>query len=90
VLTDFHFDEMLKRHSELEAATIGAYKVPDPSRCGIVQVDPRGGWITEFTANPKFRLAMSHFPAFCWHAGNFYAPSQNISQRILDSMFFLA
>lgn len=53
VLTDLDLDEMLKQHSELGAiATIGVYRVPDPSRCGIVQVDTKG-WITEFIEKPK-------------------------------------
>ena len=54
VLTDLDLDEMSKRHAELGAvATIGVYRVPDPSRCGIVQIDSKG-WITEFIEKPKF------------------------------------
>jgi mannose-1-phosphate guanylyltransferase len=33
-------------------ATIGVYRVPDPSRCGIVQVDD-DGWVMEFIEKPK-------------------------------------
>lgn len=53
VLTDLDLDEMSKQHYELGAiATIAVYRVPDPSRCGIVQVDGKG-WITEFIEKPK-------------------------------------
>ena len=52
VLTGADLGEMVKFHEELgAAATIGVYPVPDPSRCGIVQVD-ENGWITEFIEKP--------------------------------------
>jgi len=53
VLTDLDLNQMVKRHSVLGACvTIGVYRVPDPSRCGIVQVDEKG-WITEFIEKPR-------------------------------------
>lgn len=53
VLTDALLNEIARRHCELgAAATIGVYHVPDPSRCGIVQVN-EAGWITEFVEKPK-------------------------------------
>jgi len=53
VLTDVDLNHLIKRHREMCAdATIGVYRVPDPSRCGIVQLDDRG-WVTEFIEKPK-------------------------------------
>lgn len=43
-LEDFH-----NKHGQI--ATIGVYEVPDPSRCGIVQVDHRG-MVREFVEKP--------------------------------------
>ena len=43
-LQDFH-----NKHGQI--ATIGVYKVPDPSRCGIVQVDQRG-MVRDFVEKP--------------------------------------
>jgi mannose-1-phosphate guanylyltransferase len=43
VLTTTNLNQMLAFHQErAQIATIGVYEVPDPSRCGIVQVDGRG------------------------------------------------
>ena len=40
VLTTANLDQMLAFHnSRGQVATIGVYEVPDPSRCGIVQLD---------------------------------------------------
>lgn len=53
VLTDVDLNRMVERHREMSAdATIGVYRVPDPSRCGIVQLDNQG-WVTEFIEKPK-------------------------------------
>jgi len=53
VLTDLNLTKMVEQHTKLGAsATIGVYRVPDPSRCGIVQIDAKG-WITEFIEKPK-------------------------------------
>jgi mannose-1-phosphate guanylyltransferase len=53
VLTAADLGEMVRFHEELgAAATIGVYRVPDPSRCGIVQVNDEG-WITEFIEKPR-------------------------------------
>jgi mannose-1-phosphate guanylyltransferase len=52
VLTSFDLRAMVNQHRALGAdATIGTYRVPDPSRCGIVQTDPEG-WVTEFIEKP--------------------------------------
>src|SRR5690348_14669286 len=53
VLTNSDLSGMLRFHDRLgSAATIGVYRMPDPSRCGIVQVDEQG-WITEFIEKPN-------------------------------------
>lgn len=53
VLSDIDLNRLWMRHREMGAdATIGVYRVPDPSRCGIVQVDDLG-WVTEFVEKPK-------------------------------------
>jgi mannose-1-phosphate guanylyltransferase len=53
VLTDVNLDEMVQLHQERRAgATIGVYRVPDPSRCGIVQLDA-ASWVTEFVEKPR-------------------------------------
>lgn len=53
VLSDVDLGEIAK-FQELRgaAATIGVYRVPDPSRCGIVQIDWQG-WVTEFIEKPQ-------------------------------------
>jgi NDP-sugar pyrophosphorylase family protein len=38
--------------SRAQIATIGVYEVPDPSRCGVVQVDERGV-VIDFVEKPK-------------------------------------
>lgn len=62
VLSDIDLNRLLQRHREMRAeATVGVYRVPDPSRCGIVQVDD-DGWVTEFIEKPtipKGNLAFS-------------------------------
>jgi mannose-1-phosphate guanylyltransferase len=53
VLTDADLGEIVHLHEKLKAAvTIGVYRVPDPSRCGIVQLDA-DAWVTEFVEKPK-------------------------------------
>lgn len=53
VLTDVDLNCIIERHREMSAdATIGVYQVPDPSRCGVVQIDHEG-WVTEFVEKPK-------------------------------------
>jgi mannose-1-phosphate guanylyltransferase len=39
VLTCMNLDAMLRFHAPGTAATLGVYPVPDPERCGIVEVD---------------------------------------------------
>jgi len=52
VLTATNLNLMLAFHgSRDQIATIGVYEVPDPSRCGIVQVDERGV-IIDFVEKP--------------------------------------
>ena len=56
VLTDADLQEMVRIHRERNAdVTIGVYRVPDPSRCGIVQTDEYG-WVKEFVEKPKSPL----------------------------------
>ena len=53
VLSDIDLNRVKERHRDMRAdATIGVYRVPDPSRCGIVQLD-ENGWVTEFVEKPK-------------------------------------
>ncbi len=53
VLTTTNLNRMLAFHdSRAQIATIGVYEVPDPSRCGIVQVDERGV-VLDFVEKPK-------------------------------------
>jgi mannose-1-phosphate guanylyltransferase len=53
VLTTANLTEMLAFHdSRGQIATIGVYEVPEPSRCGIVQVDERGV-VRDFVEKPK-------------------------------------
>ncbi len=53
VLTTTNLNEMLAFHnSRSQIATIGVYEVPDPSRCGIVQVDDNG-IVLDFVEKPK-------------------------------------
>lgn len=53
VLTTANLDRMLDFHNRHgQVATIGVYEVPNPSRCGIVQVD-RSGIVRDFVEKPK-------------------------------------
>ncbi len=53
VLTTTNLNHMLAFHnSRGQIATIGVYEVPDPSRCGIVQVDERGV-VLDFVEKPQ-------------------------------------
>jgi len=53
VLTTTNLNHMLAFHnSRGQIATIGVYEVPDPSRCGIVQLDERGV-VLDFVEKPK-------------------------------------
>ena len=53
VLTDADLAQMALLHATRNAvATIGLDRVPDPSRCGVVQTD-ESGWVTEFVEKPK-------------------------------------
>ena len=53
VLTTTNLNQMLAFHdSRGQIATIGVYEVPDPSRCGIVQVDDNGV-VREFVEKPR-------------------------------------
>ena len=61
VLTNVNLAAMLDFHSPQSAATLGVYTVPDPERCGIVQMSPNHV-ITAFTekpAVPKSRWAFA-------------------------------
>jgi len=53
VLTTANLVQILNFHnSHGQIATIGVYEVPNPSRCGIVQVD-HGGIVRDFVEKPK-------------------------------------
>ena len=53
VLTTTNLKRMLEFHnSRGQVATIGVYEVPDPSRCGIVQVDNHGV-VRDFVEKPQ-------------------------------------
>jgi mannose-1-phosphate guanylyltransferase len=54
VLTTANLNQMLAFHDTRDQiATIGVYEVPDPSRCGIVQVDD-GGVVRDFVEKPRY------------------------------------
>jgi len=56
VLTTVDLTRMLKYHqSHSLAATIGVYRVPDPSRCGVVEVDD-SGVVRSFVEKPQHPL----------------------------------
>ena len=62
VLTNVDLTAMLRFHrAHPSAATIGVYRVPDPSRCGIVTVDQnqRVTHFVEKPAHPASNLAFS-------------------------------
>jgi mannose-1-phosphate guanylyltransferase len=53
VLTTTNLNRMLAFHdSRDQIATIGVYEVPDPSRCGVVQVDERSV-VIDFVEKPQ-------------------------------------
>jgi mannose-1-phosphate guanylyltransferase len=53
VLTTTNLAGMLDFHkSHAQLATIGVYQVPDPSRCGIVQLD-KSGVVCDFVEKPQ-------------------------------------
>lgn len=62
VLTNAELGRMMRFHLEGgRIATLGGYEVPDPERCGIMQVDP-DGVVQGFVEKPKTyigRLAFS-------------------------------
>lgn len=60
VLTNVNLDAMLKFHSPKTAATLGAYAVPDPKRCGILCVDQQQV-ITDFVEKPAVPKSNSAF-----------------------------
>ena len=52
VLNQVDFSAMLRMHqARRPAATIGAYRVPDPSRCGILDTD-EDGTVVDFVEKP--------------------------------------
>ncbi len=62
VLTNTDLEKMLRFHGcHPSAATLGVYRVPDPSRCGIAVVDPSGRIerFVEKPAEPPGNLAFS-------------------------------
>jgi len=53
VLTKANLHEMLAYHDRrAQIATIGVYEVPEPSRCGIVQIDEKGV-VRDFVEKPE-------------------------------------
>jgi len=53
VLTNINLSQMLAFHDHRgQVATIGVYEVPEPSRCGIVQVDGQGV-VRDFVEKPQ-------------------------------------
>lgn len=54
VLTNCRFDNMLDFHRLRRApVTVGTYRVPNPSQCGIIATDEMGR-VVEFTEKPEF------------------------------------
>ena len=61
VLTTTNLDHMFAFHiGRGQIATIGVYEVPDPSRCGIVQVD-HAGIVRDFVEKPKIPIGTLAF-----------------------------
>jgi len=61
VLTCTDLSRMLRFHTPSDAATIGVYLVPDPARCGIVELN-ENGVVTSFVekpTNPRTNLAFA-------------------------------
>jgi len=57
VLTTADMDQMLEFHRRrAQIATIGVYEVPDPTRCGIVQIDEEG-IVRDFVEKPVIPLS---------------------------------
>ena len=53
VLTNLDLGELLRFHREKRmAAMLGVYRVPDPRRCGIVELDKNGG-VKSFVEKPE-------------------------------------
>jgi mannose-1-phosphate guanylyltransferase len=62
VLTNTNLDQMLVFHrSKSQIATLGVYQVPDPQRCGIVNIDQHDviRSFVEKPAHPESNLAFS-------------------------------
>jgi mannose-1-phosphate guanylyltransferase len=61
VLTSANLNCMLRFHSPASAATIGVYSVPDPERCGIVELNDKNVVVSfvEKPANPRSNLAFA-------------------------------
>jgi len=62
VLNQVNLTSMLNTHkNHLPAATLGVYEVPNPTQCGIVQVDERGiiSGFVEKPERPEGKLAFS-------------------------------
>ena len=51
VLTNAGLEQMLRFHSPSSAVTIAVYTVPDPERCGIVELDANS-YVTSFVEKP--------------------------------------
>ncbi|MBV9340165.1 MAG: nucleotidyltransferase family protein [Acidobacteria bacterium] len=51
VLTSLDLNQMLRFHSPTMAATLGVCPVPDPERCGVVDLD-RSGTVLNFVEKP--------------------------------------
>jgi mannose-1-phosphate guanylyltransferase len=53
VLTNCRFDKILEFHRQrLASVTVGTYRVPNPTQCGIIVADKEGR-VVEFTEKPK-------------------------------------
>jgi mannose-1-phosphate guanylyltransferase len=52
VLTSMDLSAMLRFHSAASSATIGVYSVPDPKRCGIVELD-QNNIVLSFVEKPR-------------------------------------
>lgn len=61
VLTCIDLRAMLRSHLSGTTATLGLYRVPDPERCGIAEVDERGivTGFEEKSMNPRGNLAFA-------------------------------
>ena len=87
VLTTANLNQMLAFHeTHGQIATIGVYEVPDPSRCGIVQVN-EDGMVSDFIEKPSTPVGNLAFSGLMLATPSLMKVNSQLSARpILDFM----